>query len=535
MLCNDNEANRFGSAAFCDEEDLRRAGMFTQQPHSLLIGFMGRKPIWYSGAGGLLLTAGARGGKLTTVLGYNLCHGIHTPSMLVLDMKGELAAISQNQTPDRKHCIYWNPAELHSLPQHRINPVDYIRIDSPSLISDVKVLCHNLIPPSRNKSADYFEGRAREFLEAIILTLARMHGSLTLPELYKVVNLIPGGGESWLDFAFEMSEAGFEISSRIEEEIATLRNESSGSGYHGILGEIFKALSCLSDPVLMESVSPPFDFSLEQLCDSTNPIQLYLMPPAEFIQAWAPVIKAIFVAGMIYKSRKPNAPRQTWILDECAQLGGFPLITQLFTYGAGIGIRPWAVFQSAYQMDEIGPNAGNIITSSAQVRSYFTVRDIETATAVSRMLGSQTLEYDDELRQERARHAKHQAMQSLLGGGDPFLSGLDVAHHKREAEFRSKQQRLLRTPDEILNMPQDEQIIFADGLPGPVHAQRHAYYEQRFMAGRFHPNPYHPPTDRVRVKTRFGHAWRRVITEPVPAKFADYPQYRDGYWSRIEG
>jgi type IV secretion system protein VirD4 len=508
--------------------------MFTQQPHSLLTGFMGTRPIWDSGDGGLLLVAGARGGKLRDILAYNLCAGIHTPSMLVLDLKGELAAISQNQTADGKRCIYWNAGALHDLPQHRINPVDYIRMDSPSLVSDVKVLCHNLIPPSGNRQSDYFEGRAREFLEGIILTLVRLNGTLTLGQLYRVVNLIPGQGEAWLDFAFDMNQSGFEISKRIEEEIAAAQGTHSGSGYPGILGEIFKALSCLSDPVLLASVSPPFDFSLADLCEGERPVQLYLMPPAEFIRPWAPVIKAIFVAGMIYKARKPHAPRQTWILDECAQLGGFPLLTQLFTYGAGIGIRPWAVFQSVFQMDQIGPQAGNIIASSAQVRSFFAVRDIETATAVSRMLGAQTLEYDDEMLQARARHAKHQAAQALLGGEDFLMAGLNMAHHQREAEHRSKQERMLRRPDEVLRLEDGKQFIFADGLPFPVYADRRPYYEQAFMAGRYHPNPYHPPADRVRVKTRWGHAWRRVITEPVPQRFAEYPQYRSGVWSRIE-
>ncbi|MBO6688186.1 MAG: type IV secretory system conjugative DNA transfer family protein [Henriciella sp.] len=533
MTFLENETNRFGSAAFSGEADARRAGLFDQRSDSLLIGFIGKRPIFYSGAGGLLLTAGARGGKLRDLLAYNLCVGIHTPSMLVLDMKGELAAISQDQTADSKHCIYWNPAGLHDLPQMSINPVDYVRIDSPSLISDVKVLCHNLIPPTANKSSDYFEGRAREFLEGIILTLVRVYGSLTLGQLYSTVNLIPGGGDAWLDFAFEMNQAGFEVSARIEEEIANARNEPSGTGYQGILGELFKALSCLSDPTLLKAVSPPFDFSIEQLCDEDQSTQLYIMPPAEFIAPWAPVIKAIFVAGMIYKARKPQAPRQTWVLDECAQLGGFPLVTQLFTYGAGIGIRPWAVFQSIYQMDQLGKNAGNIITSSAQVRSYFTIRDVETATNISRMLGVQTLEYDDEMVQARARHAKHQAVQTLLGGGDPFMAGLNVSHHQREAEMRTKQQRLLRTPDEVMHTPSDKQFIFMDDLPRPLYADRKAYFEQTFMAGRYHPNPYHPPLDRVQVKTRWGHAWRSVVTERVSAQYAAYPQYQNGQRSRV--
>src|SRR3546814_14304445 len=78
-------------------------------------------------------------------------------------------------------------------------------------------------------------------------------------------------------------------------------------------------------------------------------------------------------------------------------------------------IRPWAIYQSIKQMKATGPDADAIIMSSAAVRSFFGVRDIETATAISRMLGAQTLEYDDELRQSNARHASQQALQALLG------------------------------------------------------------------------------------------------------------------------
>ena len=533
MSFSNDSDTRYGSAAFCDESDIRKAGMFKQKPHSLLVGFTGKRALWYSGAGGLILIAGARGGKLRDILAYNICAGIHAPSMLILDMKGELAAIGQDQTPDNKHCIYWNPCGLHGLPQHRINPLAYVRIDSHSLVSDVKMLCQNLVSTSARNGADYFEGRAREFLEAIILTLVRMHGELNFKILYDAVNLIPGGADKWLNFAFEMHESGFQISSRIEEEIANARADMSSGGYQGILGELFKALSCLSDPTLMVAVSPPYSFSMEQMCDPDQAAQVYFMPPAEFVESWAPVIKSLFVAGMIYKARAPHAPRQTWILDECAQLGGFPLVEKMFTYGAGIGIRPWAVFQSVFQMERLGKNSANIITSSAQLRSYFAVRDIDTATLVSRMLGEETLEYDDEIMQARARHAKHQAMQTMMSGGDLMMAGMNYAHHRQETEIKSKQQRSLRTADEVLNTPADRQYIFSDGLPGPIYAERRAYYEQAFMAGRYHPNPYHPPETCVSVKTRWGHTRRPVVTAPVPSRFSSYPQYAGGMWSKI--
>lgn len=534
-----NDIDRFGSARFSDESDLRRAGMLEQKPDSVFIGFSGEKRIWYSGMGGLLLVAGARGGKLRDILAYNLCTGVlHSVSILCLDMKGECAAVSQNQTADGKHCIYWNPLRLHGLAAHRINPVDYINRDNPNLVSDVKVFCENIIPLSGGTQNQYFERRARELLEAVILTLVQIKGVLTLPDIYRVINLIPAGGDAWLDFGFEMTQCGFPIAERIEEEIAVSRENPTG-GFQGILGELFKAFSSLSDPVLLESVSPyadgSFDFSLSQLCNGNQLYQLYLLPPAEFIDAWSPVIKAIFVAAMIYKARSPGAPGQTWILDECAQLGGFPLIPKLYTYGAGIGIRPFTVWQSAYQMNALGPKAENIITSSAALRLYFAIRDIESATAVSKALGAQTLSYDDDAAQARARHAKEQAMQTLINGGDPFAAGLSYAHHKQEAARKTKQLRLLRTPDEVINTPADRMYIFTDALPHPFYGRRRAYYDQKFMTGRYHPNPYHPPANAVHVKTWRGYERRAVIIEPVPGRFAHYPQYKDGFWSRIEG
>ena len=522
----------FGSARFAEPEEVARLGLLRQQPDSMLVGFLGRHRLWYSGMGGMLLVAGARSGKLRDLLAFNLCSGIYFYSMVVLDMKGELAAISRDLTPDRKFAIYWNPAGLHGLLRHRINPVDHLRQSSPTLVSDTKVFCENLIAASGSTHAKFFEGRAREILEAIVLTLVRLNGVLTLPDLYRVLNLLVAGGEAWLDFAFEMAESGSSFIVRIEEEIAAARDDPSG-GFRGILGELMKGFACLSDPVLLESVSPPFDFSFAQLCESARAFQVYLMCPAEFVDAWAPVLKTMFVSAMAYKARHPDAPRQTWILDECAQLGAFPLVVKLFTYGAGIGIRPVGVFQSAKQMKALGPDAETIISSSAALQCWFGVRDLESASLLSRRIGAETLTYIDRHRQAAALHAQQRAAQALFAGGDPVRAGMELAHHARVARLPVLTQRSLRCPDEVLGMPSGKQIIFADGLAHPIYADRRAYYDQPFMDGRYHPNPFYPPLDRVRVAHRGGHAWRRVIVERVPDRFAHYPQYADGTWSRV--
>ena len=361
----------------------------------------------------------------------------------------------------------------------------------------------------------------------------KLNGALTLPDLYRTISLIPAGDDAWLDFAFEMNESGWPISERVEAEIAASRGSSS-NGFQGILGELFKAFSALSDPLLLNAVSPPFDASLSDLCRSDQAYQLYLMAPAEVLQNWSPVIKAIFVSAMIYKARAPQAPRQTWILDECAQLGAFPLIGKLFAYGAGIGVRPWAVYQNTQQMNATIEHGEAVLTGSAALRSYFAVRDLGGANTVSRMLGQQTLRYDDRLQQERAAHARRKAVQSMMQGGDPLTALLEAKHQSTVEAHQTKQQRALQSPDEMLNMPGDRQIIFCDGLSAPLYAERKPYFQQRFMAGRYLPNPYHPPLTKVQVMTSWGPRWRRVIERPAPSHLAHYPQYRSHPCRNVE-
>lgn len=105
--------------------------------------------------------SGARSGRLTTCLAYSVFRSIAHQSLVFLDLKDEFAAISQCQVPDKKYCLYWNPMGLHGLPQNRMNPVDYIRKDNPSLVSDIKVLAEILIVSTGSAQGIYFEVRAR--------------------------------------------------------------------------------------------------------------------------------------------------------------------------------------------------------------------------------------------------------------------------------------------------------------------------------------------------------------------------------------
>tara|TARA_R110000851_G_scaffold162265_2_gene305963 strand:- start:1332 stop:2990 length:1659 start_codon:yes stop_codon:yes gene_type:complete len=533
-----NTQNPFGTANPATFAEVHKAGLFRKTDTAIYCGEFWGRSLWYDGEGGVLLVAGARSGKLRDIISYTICKGVcDGRNIVILDPKGELAAISRNQVLGNsraKKVITFNPYGLHGLPRHTFNPSGLLKWSSPTLIPDLKLFLENWIGKSGSPNAEYFELNARRWAEAFCLTLIKRDGVLQLPEFYRVISLISGGGKAWIDFAYQMHTSGIDLSHDVEEEIAAMREDRSG-GFQGIIGELQKSVACLSDPLLAKAVSGPFDFGLEELCDQDALTQLYLMVPPEFLELWGPVLRSIFTACMIEKSRKPQAPRQLWLLDECGQIGKSSLIPKMFTYGAGIGIQPFAVFQSFKQMDALGPGAAQLIQSSAALQMYFATRDLDSAKMVSDILGTQTLRVDDQLTQSRARLKRDTLVSGIMGGADPFQLATQLIQIRTETRHKRLYARKLETVDEVLRADHDRIFIICDGLPNVIIGNRRSYLRCPWMAGSYLANPYHPPLDSVMVRTRWGQRRRTIITEAVPEEYADLPQYAHGLWSYVEG
>jgi len=124
----------------------------------------------------------------------------------------------------------------------------------------------------------------------------------------------------------------------------------------------------------------------------------------------------------------------------------------------------------------------------------------------------------------------------VAGGADPFAAACDVRHFAESETRRTKQARALMTPDEILALPEDRQLLFVSGKNlRPLLAWKYPYFTRAEMAGLYLPNPYHPPADTVPVRTRWGSAWRPVVTAPLPKRLAAFPQHRDGTLRYVRG
>lgn len=543
MSSSFHEEFRFGSAHWASPEAIAHAGLHgTSGP---FLGYMGERPLRLPGDAPIITFGGAGSGKLRDVLAYNLC-GLrdrkgawHAPRrMLINDPRGELAAISiGNQIRMGKAAYCINPFGLHGLPRHRVNPWNILRPGSPTFHADTKLLVADLIPLSANGD-DYFGRRARELSEALIKTHvagmapSQTRDAISLASFYELVNMtaIPSGWEALAQRMATMPDGDIR---RVAEEMDGKRKEAPKE-YSGIVGSLYEAVQALSDPAVRETLSGS-DFSLEALCEQD--CNIYLVIPAEYLGMLAPVQRAIFGSAILYKNRHPGAPGVLLVVDEAAQLGNFEALLRAYSYGRGMGLRTWSFWQDPGQIERhYGRAALSGFIGSSQCRQFFGIRDFETAQLVSRMLGQQTLSYDEALRQQAAHAQAARIVHGLMEGGDPFAAGVGMAQSLHAAQHRQKQSRALLTPDEALNLPEGEQILFLSGLGlPPIRARKGPYFKQAAMAGGYLPNPFHPPMDRVPIAGRWRSSWGRVVRESVPADLAHWPQHQSGEWSYISG
>jgi len=529
-----NEQNRYGSAAFTDEDQLRKAGLLSGS--GLQLGYWKNKPIRLDDDAPIITIGGAGSGKLRDVLSYVVCRSPGQRA-LILDPRGELGAISIHiHASYGDHAYFWNPMRLCGLPVHGCNPLDILKLSSPTFHADCKFIAESLVAMTGSDSGKYFEERARSWIEALLKSIVEAQGEVSLVDLHWVVSIIESDPQNWATHLEVMLASDIPSVRRTASEMLT-KQQDSPREFGSIMGTVYASLNFLDDPTLLTSLDHS-DFSLEELTDPNRASKIFLNIPAEYLSIWSPLIRLFFTVTMLYKSRAPEAPRILLLVDEAGQLGRFETLLRAFSYGRGMGIRAWAVFQDTGQIvRNFGAAALQGFLGSAQTRQFFGVRDYQTAKLISDMLGTETLEYDDEQRQDEARRRKRETVRNLfLEDADPFKAAREYQHHERDEERKTKQSRPLMTPSEILDMPEDRQILFISGkgLP-PIYGWKYPYYQRREMAGLYLPNPYHPPIKKCRIKTLLGSRWVPVITEAAPERFASFPQHQDGSWSYLKG
>lgn len=536
------ESHRHGSAGFCDARMRRKAGL--NRSNGAFVGIDEAGRVCRSDQqSAILLCGGARSGKGNLITRWLVDGAIGdkngSHNIINMDWKGQDSPIASLQVTQGGRIYTFNPRRKRDQPSHHINPLSHLMASSPTLVADALLSSASWIPYTDPKAA-YFEGMAQKLNAAVSISLVRKNGNVTLPEIADKVAGLGTATEEWLDMEYEISIQPEPEIREIATDLRKLREgNSDAGGFAGIKNEIARSYTCLMDSQMRDALSPPFDFCFSDLTrENSPPAMVSIMEDLEYAEVSGPVIRALYTCALVFKRRAPTARPQFWCLNEIGNIGAWPLAETLATISAGFGIRTAYVVQSTRQLENLKRGASEVIPNSCGTAIYMGTRSTQQAALISRQLGKITLSFDDITTQTRARAAKSKAMLDMvLHYADPINAAMTAAHQDQLINHQQKMARELRSVDEVINEKNDRAYVFMPGvLERPFYAQIPKYWTCRDLAGKYLGDPFHAKPGTVEIATWLGQRHRKIITEPVPPQYADWPQYRDsGQWSYVKG
>ena len=441
------------------------------KPDGLLIG---RSPagqlLRYDGPAHLLTLAPTRAGKGVGTVIPNLL--MADRSVIVVDPKGENARIAGAARHAFGQVHVLDPFGVSGQASSSYNPLNRLTATSPDLGEDATTLADALVmdPPGQVQEAHWNE-EAKAILSGLIMfcvthedrdrrNLATVREYLTLP---------PDRFRALLEL-MQDSDAAHGLIARAANRFLGKADREAAS----VLSNAQRHTHFLDSPRIAGVISRS-DFHFAELQQRT--VSVFLVLPPNRLDAYsrwlrllisqalqdiarhaeAPTVTQNGAQGVSAASQRPSSPT-LFLLDEFAALGRLEAIERAMGLMAGYGLQLWPILQDMSQLNDLyGKRAGTFV-ANAGVQQVFGVNDLETAQWLSKMIGQETTGYQT---------------QSYKPGDAPSMT-------------QNVTGRDLLTPDEIMQMPPDLQLLRVQGNPTAL-ARKLRYYADPEFKGLFQP------------------------------------------------
>ncbi len=455
-----------GSARFANRKELKKLERGKGQEDAGLL--IGRNPhtgrlLHYDGPAHLITLAPTRAGKGVGTVIPNLLAAER--SVLVIDPKGENARIAGEARRRFGTVHVLDPFEVSGHPSASYNPLDRLAPDSLDLGEDAASLTEALVmdPPGQVTEAHWNE-EAKAILGGLIMfcvchedrdrrSLATVREYLTLP---------PEKLRALLELMQDSDEAGGLIARAANRFLGKADREAAS-----VLSNAQRHTHFLDSPRIAKCLARS-DFAFSDLRHRITSVFLVLPPNRmDAYSRWLRLLvsqalqdiarDAEASVGAQGASQRLKTPT-LFLLDEFAALGRLEAVERAMGLMAGYGLQLWPILQDMSQLKDLyGERAGTFI-ANAGVQQVFGVNDFETAKWLSQMIGQET--------------AGFQTDSFKPGDGPSFSNNLTG--------------RDLLTPDEIMQLPPDRQLLRVQGQATAV-AQKLRYYADPEFAGLFTP------------------------------------------------
>jgi type IV secretion system protein VirD4 len=451
----------YGSARWASEEEVRAGDMLGD--HGVVLGRFARSYLRHDGPEHVLCFAPTRSGKGVGLVVPTLL--TWPGSCIVHDIKGENWALTAGFRARVGRVLLFDPTNVQSA---RYNPLLEVRRGEWE-VRDVQNVADVLVDPEGSlEKRNHWEKTSHALLVGAILHVLYAEPDKTLAGVAAFLSDPRRPIESSLRAMMttrHLGEKGVHpvVASAARELLNKADNERSG-----VLSTAMSFLGLYRDPVVAQ-VTGASDWRIADLVDSARPASLYLVVPPSDISRTKPLVRLILnqIGRRLTEELTPEKGRHRVLLmlDEFPALGRLDFFESALAFMAGYGIKGFLIAQSLNQIEKAyGPN--NAILDNCHVRVSFATNDERTAKRVSDALGTAT-----EMRAMR-NYAGHRLA--------PWLGHLMVS--------RTETARQLLTPGEVMQLPADEEIVMAAGIP-PIRAKKARYFEDRRFTERLLSEP----------------------------------------------
>ena len=462
-----------GSARFANRKELKKH----QGGDGLLIG---RNPhtgrlLRYDGPAHLITLAPTRAGKGVGTVIPNLL-GVDR-SVLVIDPKGENARIAGEARRRIGTTHVLDPFEVSGHPSACYNPLDRLTPDSLDLGEDAASLTEALVmdPPGQVTEAHWNE-EAKAILGGLIMFCVchEDRDRRSLATVREYLTLSPDRLKARLELMQDSDAAGGLIARAANRFLGKADREAAS-----VLSNAQRHTHFLDSPRIAKCLARS-DFAFADLRHRITSVFLVLPPNRmDAYSRWLRLLVSQALqdiardaevsatpAGLTATTGVQSAAQRLstptlFLLDEFAALGRLEAVERAMGLMAGYGLQLWPVLQDMSQLKDLYGDRANTFIANAGVQQVFGVNAFETAKWLSQMIGQETTGFQTD---------------SFKPGDGPSFSNHLTG-------------RDLLTPDEIMQMPPNVQLLRVQGQPSAL-AQKLRYYADPEFRGLFPPQAH---------------------------------------------
>ncbi len=459
--------NLYGNSHFMSLGELRRAGLL--QKHGLLLGRKRGRYICAGGQVGAVVVAPPRSGK---GIGPIICNLLNfNGSILCVDIRGETYDATSGFRKKHGQVFRISPLEPSGR-THCFNPFDFLSEERAIRISQVQTIS-NILIPTPEKVDPMWSSEARDILEGVILFLYSVQdGRVTIGQVARFF-------KASADFADLLQSLIDKYKDRMDSfSIEAFQGflQKADKEQSGVTSTVKSALKVFLNPQV-EACTSRSDFDPMGLRSRRMTVYLNVSPDhIKLLQTFLSFLTQSIFFSLI--SRLPDKSKEPYqvlaILDEFPALGRMDAVKEGMGYFAGYNVVPMLLCQDTSQLYDIYGEHGGTALLSSMVRIYYACNNEKTAQSVSTQCGNRT-----------ARSVSRSSSVTFR-----------TARNDMGTINKSQTKVPLITPEEIMQLPADEQIILVE-RHYPVRCKKLNFLTDKAFAGRVLPPAALPPVAEI--------------------------------------